>query len=96
VGVPGSEGGGDDFLDDGDGDEKDGDDFIDADGEDVTPPRQPAPSSSPAGNGGAPASSAKKRRVRVKPMPASLVQRWPGVSTMLITMSDGTQLLLVK
>jgi hypothetical protein len=101
VGVPGSED--DDFLDEGG---QNGDDFIDADGEDVTPPApQRAQASRAAENDDTPARDAsptaasngsKKRRVRVKPMPASLTQRWPDVSTLLITMRDGTQVLLVR
>ncbi len=98
MGVPGS-GGGDDFLDDGNGGEDGqgdgGDDFIEASGEEVSPEPSPpaAPDASTTATAPAPA---PKRRVRVKPLPSTLVQKWPNVSTMLITMRDGTQLLLVK
>lgn len=90
MGVPGSEGG-DDFLDG--GNDEDGDDFIEAEGEEVPP--APPPTASSSTSSASPA-TAPKRRVRIKPMPASLVARWPKVTTMLITMNDGTQLLLVK
>lgn len=90
MGVPGSEGG-DDFLDD--GNEGGDDDFIDVEGEDVSP--KPAPPSSASSSSASPPQRAR-RRVRVKPMPSSLVAKWPKVATLLVTMEDGTQLLLVK
>lgn len=89
--VPGS---GEDFLDDRSGD--DGDDFVEADGEDVTP-TPPAPSQSPnSQSSSSAAQTARKRSVRVKPMPASMAAKWPKISTVLLTMNDGQQILLVK
>ena len=90
MGVPGS---GEDFLDD----EGDDEEFIDttAEEEPPVPPSstsQSAPQSSPAASRTAP----RKRMVRIKPLAPSLAAKFPGVVTILVTRSDGSQILFVQ
>ena len=36
------------------------------------------------------------RRVRIKPIPKNLIEKWPDVVTCLITLSNGKQILMVR
>jgi hypothetical protein len=38
----------------------------------------------------------KGRRVKVKPMPANMLQKWPDLTTVLFTLNSGKQILFVK
>jgi hypothetical protein len=88
MGVPGS---GEDFLDD----DGDGDEYIDTTAEEE-PPRSATSSSDSQEAPKSVQRATPKRRVRIKPITAALAAKFPGVISILVTRSDGTQLLLVK
>ncbi len=85
--VPGS---GEDFLDD-DGDGED--EFIDTTAEEV-PPRASSSTSSSSSVASAPSRS--RRLIRIKPLSPALASKFPGVTTILVTKSDGSQILFVQ
>ena len=85
--VPGS---GEDFLDDdGDGD----DEFIDTTAEEV-PPKGTSSSTSSSGSAASP--SRGRRLIRIKPLSPALASKFPGVTTILVTRNDGSQILFVQ
>lgn len=88
--VPGS---GEDFLDDdGDGDEE----FIDTTAEEVPPKGASSSTSESSPRGPASSPSARRRMVRIKPLSPALASKFPGVTTILVTRNDGSQILFVQ
>lgn len=87
--VPGS---GEDFLDD-DGDGED--EFIDTTAEEV-PPKSAASSTSSSSSGSSSPSGRGRRLIRIKPLSPALASKFPGVTTILVTRNDGSQILFVQ
>lgn len=40
--------------------------------------------------------SVRKRKIRIKPMPSSMQNRWPDVVSCLLTLASGRQVMFVK
>jgi len=85
----------DDFLDDED----------DEDMEDEAPPPPPPPAPSnhrPSGNRPKPGNTANAgnsknpRRLRVKPMSPGMMGKWPDVTSCLLTLASGKQVMFVR
>jgi len=87
MGVPGS---GEDFLDD-DGDDEE---FIDTTAEEV--PTRAADSSTSQSEAPRSPAGRSKRLVRIKPLSPALASKFPGVTTILVTRNDGSQILFVQ